>query len=100
MTYLELLQAAQDQGLTNRTKVACIVAAEAIGNEINSTPNYTNRMKWAKAVFQNPAAEALPMLHAVLAKNKALTLVAILAVTDAALQSAVDSEVNTLAGVS
>jgi pyruvate/2-oxoacid:ferredoxin oxidoreductase beta subunit len=99
MTYLELLQAAQNESLMNRAKVACVVTAEAIGNEAPATVNNANRMKWAKEVFNNPAAAAVPMLWAVLAKNRALTLAAAIAVTDATLQTAVDSEVNTLAGV-
>ncbi len=100
MTYVELLEAAQNALLLARTRVACIVAAEAIGAEADATPNHANRMKWAREVFNNPAAEAQPMLHAVLAKNKALTLAQVLIVTDTVLQAAVDSEVNTLAGVS
>ncbi len=99
-TYNELLALASVPDLINRTRVACIIAAEVIGNEIDTTPNHVNRMKWAKAVFNNPPAESLPMLQAILAKNKGLTAAAITAVTDAALQLAVDSEINTLAGIS
>lgn len=99
MTYLELLQAAQNDALMNRTKVACVVTAEAIGNEPPATANNLNRMKWAREVFHNPAAASVPMLWAVLAKNRAMTLANILAITDALLQAAVDTEVNTMAGI-
>jgi hypothetical protein len=103
MTHLELLVALQDSVLLNRTKTACIIAAQIIGDEAEATPNHANRMKWAKQVVANPGAEAPAMLGMVLAKNIGQTLASVLSIaviTDAILQTAVNGQVNTLAGVS
>lgn len=60
-TYDELLLAAEDAGLNKKIRVACIIAAEAIRTEVVGATNHANRMLWAKAVFQNPPAEATRM---------------------------------------
>lgn len=96
-TYDELLQAAEHPALINRIRVACVVAAEAIRLEAAGTTNHANRMIWAKAVFQNPPAEANRMLWAVLAQNKAATLAQITGATDATIQTAVGNAVDVFA---
>jgi hypothetical protein len=78
-------------------RVACIVAAEAIRSEAAGTANHANRIIWAKAVFQNPVAQAEPMLWAVLAQNRALTSAQIIGATDAGLLTAVNVEIDVLA---
>jgi hypothetical protein len=96
-TFDELLQASEDANLNKRVRVACIVAAEAIRGEAGATANHANRLIWAKAVFSNPVAESQPMLWAVLAQNRGLTLAQIVGASDAALLTAVNVEIDVLA---
>lgn len=96
-TYDELLLAAEDAGLNKHIRVACVIAAEAIRTEVTGTANHANRMLWAKAVFQNPGAEAQRMVWAVLAQNKSATLAAITGASDATVQTAVNAAVDVFA---
>lgn len=96
-TYDELLTAAEHEGLNKRVRVACVIAADAICNELATVTNHINRMLWAKSVFQNPQSEAQRMLWAVLAQNKAATLAAITGANDAAVQTAVNNAVDRFA---
>jgi hypothetical protein len=96
-TYDELLLAAEDSGLNKRIRVACVIAADAICNELTSVTNHPNRMLWAKSVFQNPVAESQRMLWAVLAQNKSATLVSITGASDAVVQTAVNLAVDRFA---
>jgi hypothetical protein len=96
-TYDELLLAAEDPGLNKRVRVACVIAADAICNELATATNHANRMLWAKSVFQNPTAEAQRMLWAVLAQNKGATLAAIKGADDATVQAAVNTAVDRFA---
>jgi hypothetical protein len=93
-TYLELPALATDSNMILRTRVACIVAAEAIRTELETVPLHTQRIQWAKGVFSNPEYEASRMLWALLARYKDLTPAQILAADDATLQAAVDEAVN------
>lgn len=96
-SYDELLIASEDPGLNKKVRVACIIAADTVRTEATSVTNHSNRLIWAKAVFQAPDAEAKRMLWSVLAKNKAFTLAQIIAATDGTVQTAVDSSVDTFA---
>jgi len=96
-TYAELRTASEDSALRLKVQVACIVAAEGIRTEAETVPNNANRLKWAKAVFENPAAYAERMLWAVLAQNKAATLAQITGATDASVQTAVGAAVDVFA---
>jgi uncharacterized protein (DUF2132 family) len=96
-TYLELRQLYGHGELLNRIEVACIVAAESIRTESDATTNHANRLKWARATFAATRQAAEKMLMALLAANKALTVAQLIAVADAALQTAVDNAVNIFA---
>jgi hypothetical protein len=96
-TYDELLLAAEDPGLNKRVRVACVIAADSICNELATVTNHVNRMLWAKSVFQNPQTEAQRMLWAVLAQNKAASLAAIIGANDATVQTAVNTAVDRFA---
>lgn len=96
-TYIELLQTAGNDGLRQRVRVACIIAAEDVRTEPVDTPNHAERLVWAKAVFQNPEAEGDRMLWAVLAQNAAATVQQITGATDEMVQTAVDAAVNVFA---
>lgn len=96
-TYTELFGLRANDALRNRITVACIIAAEAVRVENESTANHANRLLWAKSVFANPLAESDRMLWAVLAQNAAITLAQITGATDAQIQTAVNNAVNVFA---
>lgn len=96
-TYDELLLASEDAGLNNKIRVACFIAAESVRTEVNTTTNHTNRMLWAKRVFENPESEAKRMIWAVLAQNKTATLAQIVGAADATVQSAVAAAIDVFA---
>ena len=96
-TYNELRQLYSHSDLTNRIEVAVIVAAEKIRTEASDTANHANRLIWAKGTFSSTRRAAEQMLMALLAANRASTTAALIAVTDADLQVAVDAAVNIFA---
>lgn len=96
-TYAELNQEAGDGNLFIKVKVACFIAANTIASEAGSTANHTNRLLWAKQVYQDPEREAKRMLWAVLAANQAQTLATIQSATDAQVLSAVTAAVDVFA---
>lgn len=96
-TYDELLVISENGPFKNRVKVACIVAAEIVRSESTSVTNHAARVVWAKKVFENPEYEAIRMLWAVLAQNRAATPAQILSATDALIQTAVNDAVNVFA---
>jgi hypothetical protein len=95
-TYDQLLLCAEDANLRNRIRVACFIAAWAIRTE---TPpaNSAQRKAWALSVFQNPAHMAEQMIWAVLAANASATQSAIVTASDASIQTAVASAVDSFA---
>ena len=96
-TYFELLQASEHPDVNRRLRVAVIVSAEAVRSENPATTNHTNRLIWAKAVFENPDMEAKRMLWAVLAQNKDATLAQITGASDTTIQGAVDTAIDVFA---
>lgn len=96
-TYSELYNLRSNNDLQNKIAVACVVAAEKIRLESTTTPNNINRLKWAKAVFENPVMVVERMMWTVLAQNKAATIAAITGASDTAIQAAVDDAVNVFA---
>jgi len=96
-TYAELRGLFNNTELQNKIEVACIVAAETIRGEDPGTTNHTNRLVWAKQTFNAPRNMSEKMLMAVLAANKDLTTAAILAATDAAIQTNVNAAVDVFA---
>lgn len=96
-TYSELLQAAENESLRRKIRVAVVIAAEEIRMEADTTPNHVARRTWAAAAFRNPGAEADRMLWAVLAQNKDATLLQITGATDVQVQTAVNNAVNVFA---
>lgn len=101
-TYAELLtlaSTASGDTLRNRIRVAVVVAADIVRAEAPATANHANRLVWAKKVLENPDAEAIKMLWAVLAQNRAATVTQITSADDATVQTAVNNAIDLLAGV-
>ncbi len=96
-TYAELITASQNGTLTDKIRVACVVAAGSIMAEAITTTNHVNRLLWAKQVFNNPEGAQRGMVWAVLAQNKMATLAAIGGATDSQVQAAVDAAVDIFA---
>lgn len=95
-TLAEQRQAAEDSTLRIKVQQAVIVSAQKVIDEASGVVNHANRILWAKRVIPPPDIEVTKMLMYIIAKNNALTLVQILAVTDAQVQTAVDGAVDAL----
>ena len=96
-TNTELYGLKNDSALRNRVEMECIIAAEAVMNEIDTTPNHVNRLLWSASVFVNPVAEANRMFMAVLAANAEFTVEQIQGASDEAIQANVDAHVDLFA---
>jgi nucleoid-associated protein YgaU len=96
-TYAELLTAFEDAELRKKIRVAVVVAAEIVRTEASGGANSANRRKWAKEVFLNPTASIDAIVWAVLAANRTAPLAAILAASDATVQTAVNAAVDVFA---
>lgn len=96
-TYEELRALFSKDDLRNKIEVACIIAAEAVRVEPPGTENHTNRMVWAKRVFENPRMIAEYMLMALLAANKDSTVADITTASDSAIQVRVNAVVDVFA---
>lgn len=95
--YKDLYGLHNDSELKNRVVVACVVAAEVVMDEIDTTPNHANRLLWAASVLAGPQAEATRMFWALLAANKDMTVENIQAATDAQIQGEVAAHIDLFA---
>ena len=95
--YTELYDLRTDSALRNRVTVAVIVAAETVMNELDTVPNHTNRLVWAKLVFASPSTEAERMFMAVLSANADITVAQIQGASDTAIQANVDEHIDLFA---
>ena len=91
-TYMELHALRSDSDLQDKIGVACVIAAEV---KLSGTPSAADAA-WAKGVIANPGNVATSVINAVLAANKDAAASAILAATDAAIQTNVDAVVDGL----
>lgn len=96
-TYLELLAASGNDGLRQKVRVGCTIAANAVMLEDVATTNHAGRLAWAKSVYENPEAVGDRMLWAVIAQNSNATLSQITGASDAAIQTAINAAVNLFA---
>jgi len=96
-TFAELLTASTNDVLTQKVRVACVLAAEGVRTEDPGVANHALRLVWAKAVYANPEAEGRRMVWAVLAQNQAFTLAQITGASDATVLTAVSTAINVFA---
>lgn len=94
MTYLESSELMQNVEFQGRVKVAVLRFSDSIMIEATSVPAHNTRMRWAQNAMQNPqmvAAQIQPptVMDPAVQQDGA-------AVTDAALQAAVEGVVNKL----
>ncbi|HEX6826514.1 MAG TPA: hypothetical protein VF077_09395 [Nitrospiraceae bacterium] len=92
MTYEESSALMQDMTFTGRVKVAALKYADYILNEANNIPAHNTRIKWAAETFRQPQMAANQLVSPVVMDGGVQQAGA--DVTDAILQSAVESVVN------
>ena len=82
----------RDPEFIGRTQIACLTYAAYISDEDNSVPAHTTRLKWSQATFDNSEAAVNLIMPVLIMDDKVKTSGA--AITDAALQTAVETTVN------
>ena len=93
-TYTELFELRRgNNDLRNRTAVAATIKAEALLTQATPT---ANEVTWAAKALSDPLALADDLLNYLLAANAAASTVAILAATDATLQTHVNTAADAL----
>jgi len=94
MTYDESSTLMTDMTFRGRIKVACLSFATYILNEAVSTPAHSSRVRWAQSVAQSPDMQASQVQPMVVMDTQVQADGA--AITDANLQTAVETTVNKL----
>lgn len=92
MTYQESAALMQDLEFRGRVKVACLKYADSIMIEASSVPAHNSRLRWAQNTFMQPDLVAMQVQPPTV--MDAAVQAAGAAVTDAALQGAVETVVN------
>jgi hypothetical protein len=92
MTYDESAALMQDTAFRGRVKVSCLKYADAIMIEAATVIGHNTRMRWASQTFQAPDMAANNLQHAVCIDPAVEAAGA--AITDTALQGAVEAVVN------
>jgi hypothetical protein len=92
MTYTESAALMQDAEFRGRVKVSALKYADYILNEAATVPGHSSRYKWAQTTFQQPDMMAMQVQPPVV--MDAAVQAAGAAITDTALQTAVEGVVN------
>jgi hypothetical protein len=93
MTYTESATLMIDMQFRGRIKVACLTFASYITGEEPTTPAHNTRIKWAQQCFASPDASAAQIQPTVVMDSKVQEAGGD-AISDADLQSAVETSVN------
>jgi hypothetical protein len=92
ITYDESADLMRDVTFQGRVKVACLKFASFISNEAPTVPAHTTRLKWAQQTFVSPDAVASQVTPSTVMDPAVQDTGD--AITDTALQSAVENAVN------
>lgn len=92
LTYEQSAELMKDPVFVGRVKVACLKYATYIMDEDASVPAHSTRIKWAQTTTANPDSTAQTITPTVVMDGAVQQDGA--AITDAALQSAVENSVN------
>ena len=98
-TYSELAGLQSESGFNDfreKVAVACVIKAQSLLDL--STPT-ANQVDWAKATLSRPANAADSVLWYIVAANSSATVAQILAATDNAIQTNINSAVDAITGV-
>jgi hypothetical protein len=100
LTYAESAALMKDAAFIDRVKVACLKYADFILNEAPNTPGHSSRYRWAQQTTSNPDSAAQmttpPTVMDSAVQNAGLDTEGTSAITDAALQSSVETVINRL----
>jgi hypothetical protein len=94
MTYEDSAALMTDAVFRGRVKVGCLKFATYILDEAASVPAHQTRIKWAQQTMTNPEFSTTQVVPPVVMDNQVQTDGA--AITDEALQTAVETTVNKL----
>jgi hypothetical protein len=94
LTYEETADLMKDATFRGRVSVACVNFARYITDEASSTPAHSTRYKWAQQTLAVPEAAVNQVIPTVVTDTAVQADGA--AITDANLQSAVETAVNKL----
>jgi len=94
MTYEETAALMKDPVFRDRVGIACVNYARYITDEAASTPAHNTRYRWATQTMQSPEVAVNQVIPTVVTDNAVQDAGA--AITDEALQSAVETAVNKL----
>lgn len=92
MTYEEMNALSTDLTFRGRVKIACLKYADSINIEANTVPAHNTRLRWAQNTFQQPDVVAGQVTPPVTIDPAVQAAGA--AITDAALQTSVETVVN------
>jgi predicted Zn-dependent protease len=94
LTYEQSADLMKDPAFVNRVKVACLHYADYIFGEATSVPAHNTRLRWAQTVTTSPDTVAQTIAPPVVMDAKVQEQGS--AITDADLQSSVETTVNKL----
>lgn len=95
MTYEETFELTKDAAFRGRVSTALVHYANFITDEAASTPAHSTRIKWAQQTLVGPEASVIRVI-ATVCNDAAVQEAPGAAITDAALQTAVETSVNKL----
>jgi nicotinic acid phosphoribosyltransferase len=95
MSYDETAQLMRDATFRGRVSVACVNFSRYITDEAVSTPAHATRYRWAQATLLSPE-NAVNQVMPTVVTDTAVQDAGGAAITDASLQSAVETAVNKL----
>lgn len=100
-TYQEIIDCSGDSTLQTKVRAAMAIASEVVRTELNTVTNHANRLLWAKQNYSPTDANVKAMLLVALVQSQiatpSVTKAQLLAATDAAVQSAVNSAIDVFA---
>jgi len=94
LTYEQTAALMVDATFRNRVQVACMKYANYIMDEATGTPAHNTRMRWAANTLGNPAAAVTQVMPTVVMDSQVQQDGSV--ITDAALQTVVETAVNKL----
>jgi hypothetical protein len=95
LSYDETAQLMKDATFRGRVSIACVNYARYITDEAANTPAHSTRYKWAQATLLSPE-NAVNQVMPTVVTDSAVQDAGGAAITDPALQSAVETAINKL----
>jgi hypothetical protein len=89
--------ASTDTAFRSRVRASVLRAALAVANEATNTANHIARIEWAGNVLREPESWALRIATTVAAQSGPASAASLAAVTDAQINTAVDSLIDAYA---